>query len=175
MLSRLSLRSAALTLCAISGSAFVGSLVLQHFFGLEPCPTCILQRLGFLLLALVSLPFLLTAQGRGPTLAFRGVTGLVALAGVGMALFHAAMLAGWLDASCSLTVKFYLMDLQAVLPEFASAVLEGQGACTPVAGVRDYTAELVAVSFIAYMSQLVISQRATPDACASCDPCRNCG
>ena len=64
------------------------ALILQHVKGQAPCPLCVVQRAGFLLIALIALAAAIHQPGR------RGATGnfaalaLAALAGLGVAIRH---------------------------------------------------------------------------------------
>ena len=48
-------RTALLTIFLCIFSILSGALVLEHIYGLEPCPLCILQRITFLLVGLICL------------------------------------------------------------------------------------------------------------------------
>ena len=64
------------------------ALVLQHLKGQAPCPLCVLQRAGFLLVALIALGAAIhQPRGRVATGYFAALA-LAALAGLGVAIRH---------------------------------------------------------------------------------------
>lgn len=64
------------------------ALVLQHVKGQIPCPLCVLQRAGFVLVALIALAAAVHKPGRRGAAAYCAALALVALAGLGVALRH---------------------------------------------------------------------------------------
>ena len=64
------------------------ALLLQHFAGHKPCPLCILQREGFLLIGLIALAAAVHNPGRRAALAYLGAMLLAVLAGMGTAIRH---------------------------------------------------------------------------------------
>jgi disulfide bond formation protein DsbB len=72
----------------ISLALLAEALVLQHLKGQAPCPLCVLQRAGFLLLALIALlAAIRQPRGRGAAGYFAAIA-LAALAGLGAAMRH---------------------------------------------------------------------------------------
>lgn len=64
------------------------ALVLQHFDGQAPCPLCVLQRAGYLLVALIALAAAThQPQGRGSAIYAAGIA-LASFSGAGVALWH---------------------------------------------------------------------------------------
>jgi disulfide bond formation protein DsbB len=101
-------------LCALALGA---ALVTQHVFNMQPCPWCVLQRLIFVVIGMVSLLAALTpapaAQRVGSVLAL-----LLGVAGVATALWHHFVAAS--AASCDLTLADRIMSatgLDMALPE----------------------------------------------------------
>lgn len=64
------------------------ALLLQHFAGQKPCPLCILQREGFLLVGLFALAAAIHNPARRAALAYLGAMLLTVLAGMGVAIRH---------------------------------------------------------------------------------------
>jgi disulfide bond formation protein DsbB len=64
------------------------ALVLQHLDGLDPCPWCVVQRLGFIGIAMVSLVAALHRPGAAGTVVYSFFAGLVAAAGAAAAGYH---------------------------------------------------------------------------------------
>ncbi|HEU4621138.1 MAG TPA: disulfide bond formation protein B [Burkholderiaceae bacterium] len=68
-------------------------LYLQHVQGIEPCPLCVVQRLGFVLAGVFAL--LGVAFGARPSaqIVFAALTALFALVGAGVAAWHVWLIA----------------------------------------------------------------------------------
>ena len=64
------------------------ALVLQHLKGQAPCPLCVLQRAGFLLVALIALVAAIHQPRRRGAAGYAAALGLAALAGLGVAIRH---------------------------------------------------------------------------------------
>lgn len=89
------------------------ALYLQHLENLDPCPWCIVQRLGFILIAFVCLTAALHRPGPGGTAFYSVLGALVAATGAAAATYHIQLqhdpqralqcmggwLENWLDAS----------------------------------------------------------------------------
>lgn len=63
-------------------------LVLQHFKGQVPCPLCVLQRAGFLMIALISLAAVIHRPQRRGAAAYFAAVALAAMAGLGVGIRH---------------------------------------------------------------------------------------
>lgn len=64
------------------------ALVLQHLKGEAPCPLCVLQRAGFVLVALIALAAAIHHPRRRGAAGYFAALALAALAGLGAALRH---------------------------------------------------------------------------------------
>jgi disulfide bond formation protein DsbB len=64
------------------------ALVLQHFKGQAPCPLCVLQRAGFLLVALIALAAAIHQPRRGGAAIYAAGMGLASISGLGVATWH---------------------------------------------------------------------------------------
>ncbi|HUN91850.1 MAG TPA: disulfide bond formation protein B [Burkholderiaceae bacterium] len=72
---------------ALACASLLGyGLVLQHIEGLEPCPLCVLQRYGFVVLCVVAIVGALAPRLLGRPAAVVAI--LVALASAGVAAWH---------------------------------------------------------------------------------------
>jgi disulfide bond formation protein DsbB len=102
---------------ALAAAASVAlALVSQHVFDMQPCPWCILQRLIFVVIALVAL-VALALRGLGRRLA-AGLIAALALAGIAAALWQNRVAAR--SESCNLTLADRIVSaarLDAWLPE----------------------------------------------------------
>ncbi|MEB3754926.1 disulfide bond formation protein B [Acinetobacter sp. MD2(2019)] len=123
--------NAALLLASIVGMCF--ALYLEHFKGLEPCPLCIFQRVGLMLMGFVAL-IALIHNPRSNLLKriYSGLAGLGILWSLGVAARHV-----WIQhlppdqvPSCGPGLN-YLVE---VLPwkEVLSQVLTGSGECAKI-------------------------------------------
>lgn len=113
-------RFPALALAAIffaSLAALAGALVAQHFFGVKPCPWCVMQRGVFMLIALVAgLTWLLKGM-RPLRSAGLALTAALGLAGVAAAVFQHQVASKL--ASCDMTFADRLLaalDLETLMP-----------------------------------------------------------
>jgi len=64
------------------------ALVLQHLKGQAPCPLCVLQRAGFLLVAVIALAAAIQQPRRGGVVIYAAALALAALSGLGVAIWH---------------------------------------------------------------------------------------
>lgn len=113
----------------VSLAAVGAALVSQHVFEMQPCPWCVLQRLIFVLIALVA------AAG----LAWRSVLGqrctaiaLLLLSGAGIAAVLWQHFVAASSVSCNLTLADRIMNgsgLPSLLPE----VFEARATCADAA------------------------------------------
>ena len=107
--------------------ALIGfALYLQHAKNMLPCPLCIIQRYGFLLVALICFAF--AALPRGATRLGAGLGVLAALGGAGVAGWHL-----WVKAHP--TVSCGIDPLETALNKIPAAemlpyVFQADGLCT---------------------------------------------
>lgn len=105
-----------LACAAIALAALAAALVSQHVYGMQPCPWCVLQRLVFLVLAVVALlqsallqvglrhavtPVDLGSAGRALNAAGSALRTLLAICGLAAALWQHFVAAE--SAACNLT------------------------------------------------------------------------
>lgn len=64
------------------------ALILQHLKGQAPCPLCVLQRAGFVLVALIALAGAIQQPQRRGAAGYAAALALAALAGMGVAIRH---------------------------------------------------------------------------------------
>lgn len=65
-----------------------GALILQHLKGQAPCPLCVMQRAGFLLVALIALAAAIQQPQRRVAAGYCAALALAALTGLGVAIRH---------------------------------------------------------------------------------------
>lgn len=140
--------AAALPLLAWGSVAI--ALMTQHLLGMHPCPWCILQRVGYLLIGAVALPALLPAHSRATALlaglAFL-LAGMLALGTLGVALYQ-----HWVAAAsdaCTITVadKFLMSSgLSVWLPEVFQ----------PTASCAEANASLLGVPYALWSAALAV-------------------
>jgi len=73
--------------------AMAAALYLQYAVGLSPCPLCVIQRMGFIAAALFALLAAIAGAGGIPRLALATLAIISAIAGGGVAAWHAWLLA----------------------------------------------------------------------------------
>jgi len=119
------------TLIFLACFALVGfALYLQHVKNLDPCPWCIVQRVGFLTLGLIALTAALHRPGRGGTIFYALLGGATAVAGAAAAGYHA-----WLQsdpkraAACIGSPVERILDATRI-GQWAPPLLQYDGPCT---------------------------------------------
>jgi disulfide bond formation protein DsbB len=95
-------RRVAVLLLALSAAIVGSALVSQYGFGLIPCPLCLYQRWPWYATIAVMLVVLLACGPRGTAWAI-GLSGLVILAGMVVALYHVGIEERWIQGpvTCS--------------------------------------------------------------------------
>jgi protein dithiol:quinone oxidoreductase len=73
---------------AVCAALFGAGLYLQHVIGLEPCPLCIFQRVGFIALGAVFLIAALHGPGKTGATVYAVLGGICAAAGAGLVARH---------------------------------------------------------------------------------------
>jgi disulfide bond formation protein DsbB len=109
--------------------AVLGALVAQHGFDMQPCPWCILQRLFFLLIAIVALVGAVPTSYLARTVSAT-IVALLSLAGGAAAVWQHAVAAK--SASCNLTLADKILSalhLNTALPE----IFEPRASCADAA------------------------------------------
>jgi disulfide bond formation protein DsbB len=152
---RLSLTALGLVCGAAVGAALVG----QHRFGMEPCPWCILQRMIFIALAVLSL----VAAALPLPLLRRGLSALgvpLAACGIAAALWQHFVAAQ--SASCALTfadkvITFFGLDGR--WPE----VFEVRASCADAAvSVLGVPFEIWSLALFAIAGMVLLASAVTP-------------
>ena len=133
----MTVRSAAVLggIALISLAAVAAALVTQHVFGMEPCPWCVLQRLIFVVIALVCGIGLLWNNTTGRRLS-AGLALLLALSGAAAALWQHFVAAA--TASCKLTLADRIVSgigIDGWMPEVFAARASCADAAVKLAGV----------------------------------------
>ena len=103
---------------------------VQHVIGLEPCPLCIVQRLGFVSAGLLAgIGALLGA--RAAVLLFAGLSAMASLAAGGVAAWHAWLIANppeWAECGRPFAWMLENNSLVALIPK----LFKGEGDCLRV-------------------------------------------
>lgn len=111
------------------------ALVAQYAFDMLPCPWCVLQRLIFVVIAIVSAAAALVTS-RAPRVALASLAGLLSIAGVASAVYQHNVAAQ--TNSCNLTFADKVVgafQLDALLPSVFSATASCAEASVSVFGV----------------------------------------
>lgn len=119
----------------VSLAAIGAALVSQHYFDMQPCPWCVLQRVIFAAIALACLLGLVIRNGLGRGLASVLVLGL-SLCGGAAALWQHFVAAA--TASCNLTLADRIVSgigLDGLAPEVFQARASCADAAVKLAGV----------------------------------------
>lgn len=147
------------TMALLSLLVLCVALATQVFWNMQPCPWCVLQRLQFLLIAVVA------AVGRWlPALAARRaaalVTLLLAASGIATALWQ--QLVASKSASCDLTLADRIMDVTTLdrnWPSMFSATANCAEASVPLLGVPYAMWSLATFALVALMSLRALRSR----------------
>lgn len=143
-----------LGMAAISVAAVGAALVSQHVYGMEPCPWCILQRVIFLVVALVCLVGFVSTR-------IAGVLALVfSLCGIAAALWQHFQAAS--STSCALTVADRIviaMKLDSLWPDVFLARASCADAAVSLMGISYDFWSLAVFVVLAVASVAVIRKR----------------
>ena len=109
------------------------ALVLQHLDGLDPCPWCVVQRLGFIGIAFVALIAALHRPGPVGTAIYAFFGGLVAAGGIAAAGYHIWIQSDPVRAmSCAGSPVERFLDASKI-GKMIPPLLQYDGVCTPKA------------------------------------------
>lgn len=116
---------------AVAVAAMASGYYVQHVIGLEPCPLCIVQRLGFVGSGLLAGLGALLGARADVAIAFALLADLAAVAGTGVAFWHARLIASppeW--AQCGRPFAWMLENnsLVTLIPK----LFKGEGDCLTV-------------------------------------------
>jgi protein dithiol:quinone oxidoreductase len=145
----------ALTCLAAVGAA----LVSQHFFDMQPCPWCVLQRLLFVLVAGVCVLGLLW-RGRLGTQVVSALLLVLAAAGAGAALWQHFVAAS--TDSCKLTLAERIMaasGLDGLFPEVFQARASCADAAVKLLGLPYEYYSLVLFALVAAAAAWMLMRR----------------
>lgn len=106
------------------------ALYLQHVLDLDPCPWCVVQRLAFIVIALVCvIAIMIRPSGGGITFTSLAI-GLIAAGGIAAASYHIYIQSDPARAqSCAGSVVERLLDASK-LGKWVPPLLQYDGACT---------------------------------------------
>lgn len=128
-----STRQLATALAVGSGLALATGLLVQHGLGYAPCSLCVLQRLAFTVVLIVTLPLALFRLPRPATMALGGLALVATLLGLGVASYQVWMQAYPAEVGrCGSGLEAYFDD--SPFKTLANWVLAAEGDCgKPVA------------------------------------------
>lgn len=160
LLRRIASPAALLTLSAVCAASVVAALIGQHRFGMEPCPWCILQRMQFIALAVLSLLAAALPALARRTLALVGA--LLALSGMAAALWQHFVAAQ--SASCALTLAdriITFIGLDSRWPEVFEVRASCADAAVKILGVsfEFYSLALFAIAAIVLLATTLAPSR----------------
>ncbi len=116
-------------MAGVSLAAVGAALVAQHAFDMQPCHWCVLQRLIFVLIAIVALAGLAWRSAAGQRSA---ALALLVLGGAGIAAVVWQHFVAAASASCNLTLADRIMNGSG-LPSLLPAVFEARATCADAA------------------------------------------
>ncbi len=116
-------------IAGVSLAAVAAALVSQHGFDMQPCPWCVLQRLIFVLIALVALGGL---AARSTTSQRSIAFGLLLLCSAGIAAVLWQHFVAAASSSCNLTLADRVMTATG-LPNLLPGVFEARATCADAA------------------------------------------
>lgn len=116
-------------IATLSLAAVAAALVSQHVFDMQPCPWCVLQRLVFVLIAIVAL----LGLGVGTQASQRGAAvGVLLLGGAGIAAALWQHFVAAASNSCNLTLADRIMNSTG-LPSLLPGAFEARATCADAA------------------------------------------
>jgi protein dithiol:quinone oxidoreductase len=122
-------RTVLIGIAGVALAAVAAALVTQHGFDMQPCPWCVLQRLIFVTIALVSTGGLAWRSALGQ----RSIAlGLLLLCGAGIAAALWQHFVAAVSASCNLTLADRIMSASG-LPGLLPGVFEARATCADAA------------------------------------------
>jgi len=110
-------------------TAVAAALVSQHVFDMQPCPWCVLQRLIFVIIALVALAGVAATSSAGQRWA---AFGMLLLCGAGIAAVLWQHFVAAASSSCNLTLADRVMNASG-LPGLLPDVFEARATCADAA------------------------------------------
>ena len=116
-------------------AAVAAALVSQHFFDMQPCPWCVLQRVVFVAIALAALPGLLV-QRAGVRRASAAAVLTLSLSGSAAALWQHFVAAS--SVSCNMTLADRIvggLGLDELAPQVFAAYATCADAAVKIAGI----------------------------------------
>jgi disulfide bond formation protein DsbB len=106
------------------------ALYLQHWQGLDPCPWCVVQRLGFMLVGLIALVAAIHGPAK-PGVAVYAILGLVAAAGGAAAgAYHVYLQSDPVRAAKCIGSPVELILDRLQIGKLAPSLLQYDGPCT---------------------------------------------
>ena len=103
------------------------ALYLQHWQGLDPCPWCVVQRLGFMLVGLIALVGALHGRGAATYATFGFVA---AVAGAAAGAYHVWLQSDPVRAAKCIGSPVELILDKLAIGKFAPGLLQYDGPCT---------------------------------------------
>ena len=146
----------------VSVGAVGTALISQHAFDMQPCPWCILQRMIFMLVALVAVLGLLWRSRAGRLLCALGVD-LLATAGIASALWQHFVAAS--SSSCKLTLADRIISgsgLDGLWPDVFSPRASCADAAASLVGVPYEFWSLALFAVLGALSVLVLLGQVRP-------------
>jgi disulfide bond formation protein DsbB len=106
------------------------ALYLQHWDGLDPCPWCVVQRLGFMLVGLVALVGAIHGPAARGTAVYAGLGFVAAAGGAAAGAYHVYLQADPVRAAKCVGSPVELVLDKLAIGKLAPGLLQYDGPCT---------------------------------------------
>ena len=143
-------------------AAVAMALLGQHGFDMQPCPWCILQRLLYLVIALVCLVGAVL-RPRPARLAAAGLSILLAVLGMTAAVWQHVVAAK--SSSCNLTLADKVLNalgVESLMPALFQVTANCADAAVKVLGIPFEYWSLALFALLALIAATTLKQRSTP-------------
>jgi len=101
----LSLPLAAKLLLAVNLGSLIFALVMEYGFGLKPCILCLLQRIPYVVVAVLSLLAWIWTPYRRQSVVLLALCAVAYVAGMGLAVFHSGVELHWWTGTSGCAVQ----------------------------------------------------------------------
>jgi disulfide bond formation protein DsbB len=118
ILSKINTKKLSILVSFICFGSIGAALVSQHFFDMQPCPWCILQRMIFILIGIASLGVYAVSNNKKSSLGLLGSISLLSTCGEVAALYQLLVASKSFDCKVSLAEKIiFWTDLNNLVPD----------------------------------------------------------
>lgn len=153
ILSRIDTKKLALTVSVISFGSIVAALISQHVFDMQPCAWCVLQRLIFIVIGIMSLSVCFFADNKKANVSLWGMISMLASVGEVVALYQLLVASKSFDCSITLAEKVIsLTHLNELIPGLFGVFALCGDANPPILGIPYIFYSIVLFITISFVS-----------------------